>query len=65
MKKLQGAFGAILAQMAAVAGGLTLAGADPHTAVLVAGGVGVVACEVAVRLFGRGDDGSGGDMVVA
>lgn len=59
------AFGAITTQMTSTATGLALAGVDPITAVIVAGGVGVVACEVFIRIFKRGNTGSGSDMAVA
>jgi hypothetical protein len=49
-------FGGVLTLMATTAVGMTVAGAEADAALLVAGGLGVVAGEIAVRLY-RDDDG--------
>lgn len=63
---LRAVYYAVLTQMTGTATALITSGTtDAQTAVFVAGGLGVVAGEVGLRLFGRNDDTSGPTAVVA
>jgi hypothetical protein len=56
----------VLTQMTATATALLASGTtDAQTAVLVAGGLGVAAGEIGLRLFGRDDDADGPPALVA
>jgi hypothetical protein len=54
------AFSAILGHMTVTASAMSAVGADPQTILLIAGGLGVVGGELAVRLLLRRDDDSKG-----
>jgi hypothetical protein len=59
---LRRAYRDIVAAVAVTAVGMSVAGAETHTVILVAGGVGVIATEAAYRLFGqRGGNSDGPD----
>ena len=57
---LRAVYYTVLTQMTATATALIASGTtDAQTAVLVAGGLGAVAGEIGLRLFGRDDDAAG------
>ncbi|MEO7196088.1 MAG: hypothetical protein ABIZ05_14965 [Pseudonocardiaceae bacterium] len=65
MQDLKLAYCAVLAHMTSTAMALVIIGAEPQTTVLVAGGLGIIASEIAVRYFGRGGGGRGAASATA